>query len=267
MGKVTCKRKGVIMKKNVIAGNWKMHKTNREALRLVTRLMKLMEKHPPRKTEVVVCPPFTALAPVAELLKGSAIRLGAQNIFWEEEGAFTGEVAARMVRGAGARYVIIGHSERRRYFKEDESVINKKIQLALKNKLQVIHCVGETLEERRHNLTQDIIINQLEWGLKGLTGDDFKKVVIAYEPVWAIGTGKTATPEQAQEVHAFIREILNTLYGNQVGSRITIVYGGSVKPENAAGLLSQPDVNRALVGGACLDARSFFKIIQASETT
>ncbi len=253
------------MRKKMIAGNWKMHKTNAEAVRLVTQLKRMLEKKPVRKTEIVVCPPFTALVPVADLVKGSKIQLGAQNIFWEEEGAYTGEVSAQMVKSAGAKYVIIGHSERRRYFKEDENIINKKIRLALKNKLRVIHCVGETLEEREHHLTQDIIINQLEWGLKGFSADDFKKIVIAYEPVWAIGTGKTATPEQAQEVHAFIREILNTLYGSQIGARITILYGGSVKPENAAGLLAQPDVDGALVGGACLNARSFFQIIQVNE--
>ena len=253
------------MRQKVIAGNWKMHKTNPEAIRLVTQLRKYMEKTPPRKTRVIVCPPFTALSVVNEAIKGSKIQLGAQNMFWEEEGAFTGEISPRMIESTGAKYVIIGHSERRRYFKEDEHTINRKIHLALKNKLKVIHCIGETLEEREQNLTQDIIINQIEWGLKNITPEQMKNIIIAYEPVWAIGTGKTATPEQAQEVHAFVREMLNTIIGQNVGDRVTILYGGSVKPENAAGLLAQPDVDGALVGGACLEARSFFKIIQASE--
>ncbi len=254
------------MRQKVIAGNWKMHKTNPEAVRLVKQLRKLMEKNPPKKTRVIVCPPFTALSVVNEVIKGSKIQLGAQNMFWEEEGAFTGEISPRMIKSTGAKYVIIGHSERRRYFKEDERTINRKIHLALKNKLKVIHCIGETLEEREQNLTQDIIINQIEWGLKDVTPEQMKNIIIAYEPVWAIGTGKTATPQQAQEVHAFIREMVNTIVGQGVGNTVTILYGGSVKPENAGGLLAQPDVDGALVGGACLEAWSFFKIIQASES-
>ncbi len=255
------------MRQKVIAGNWKMHKTNSEAIRLIQQLRKLLEKTPPRRTRVMVFPPFTALSVVNDALKGSKIILGAQNIFWEDEGAYTGEVSARMVKSAGAKYVIIGHSERRRYFKEDEHTINRKIHLALKHKLKVIHCIGETLEEREQNLTQDIIINQIEWGLKDITPDQMKQIVIAYEPVWAIGTGKTATPDQAQEVHAFIREMVNTIVGGNAGDKVTILYGGSVKPENAAGLLAQPDVDGSLVGGACLQASSFFKIIQASENS
>ncbi|RMG64042.1 MAG: triose-phosphate isomerase [Calditrichaeota bacterium] len=253
------------MRQKMIAGNWKMHKTNPEAVRLVAQIRAGLEKNPVRKTRVVVCPPFTALSVVHQALKGSKIGLGAQNLFWEEEGAYTGEVSARMIKSTGARYVIVGHSERRRYFKEDEHIINKKIRLALKNGLKVIHCVGETLEEREQNLTKDIVGNQLEWDLNGLAPEDLKNVVVAYEPVWAIGTGRTATPEQAQEVHAFIRDILDALIGDQVGARMTILYGGSVKPNNAAGLLAQPDIDGALVGGACLKASSFLKIIQASE--
>ncbi len=253
------------MRQNMIAGNWKMHKTNPEALRLVRQIRAGLEKKPVRKTRVVVCPPFTALSLVSQALKGSKIALGAQNLFWEEEGAYTGEVSARMIRSTGARYVIVGHSERRRYFKEDEHIINKKIRLALQNGLKVIHCVGETLEEREQNLTKDIVGNQLEWDLRGLTPADLKHVVVAYEPVWAIGTGRTATPAQAQEVHAFIRDILDALIGDRVGEQMTILYGGSVKPDNAAGLLAQPDIDGALVGGACLKASSFLKIIQASE--
>lgn len=253
------------MRKRVIAGNWKMYKTIPEALRLVQQLQNRLEKKPPRRTQVIICPPFTALSAVNQVLDGRAISLGAQNISWAEEGAFTGEISAKMVKSAGAKYVIAGHSERRAYFKEDAAVISKKIKAALDNKLKVIHCVGETLEEREQNLTKDIVLNQIEWDLKNLSSADLKNVIIAYEPVWAIGTGRTATPEQAQEVHGFIREILDALFDEGVGKKMTILYGGSVKPANAAGLLAQPDIDGALVGGACLEAASFMKIIEASE--
>ncbi len=253
------------MRQKIIAGNWKMHKTNPEAVRLVKQLRSRLEKKPARKSKVVIFPPFTALAPVAEELKGSSILLGAQNLFWEEEGAYTGEISAKMIKSTGAKWVIIGHSERRQYFQEDENTVNRKIRIALKNKLKVILCVGEKLEEREENLTKDIVLNQVEWGLKGFTPEELKQIVIAYEPVWAIGTGKTATPEQAQEVHAFIRDILGTLFEEEVGQRMSILYGGSVKPENAEGLLAQPDIDGALVGGACLKADSFHRIIIAGE--
>jgi len=253
------------MRQKIIAGNWKMHKTNPEALRLVKQLLNRLDKKPARKSKVVIFPPYTALAPVGEVLKGTSVLLGAQNLFWEEEGAYTGEISARMIKSTGAKWVIVGHSERRQYFQEDENTVNRKIRIALKNKLKVILCVGEKLEEREENLTKDIVINQVEWGLKGFTPDELKQIVIAYEPVWAIGTGKTATPEQAQEVHEFIRDILDTLFNEEVGKRMPILYGGSVKPENAKGLLSQPDIDGALVGGACLKADSFHKIIMAGE--
>lgn len=253
------------MRKKIIAGNWKMYKTNPQALSLVKQLKNRLDKKPPQKTTVIVCPPFTALSAVGEALSNSKIELGAQNIAWEEEGAYTGEVSAQMVRSAGAKYVIVGHSERRRYFKEDERLINRKIKLALKNKLKVIHCVGETLEERKQNLTRDIVANQLEWDWKGLSRADLRNLIIAYEPVWAIGTGKTATPKQAQEVHAFLRVVIDALKTDGVGKTMTILYGGSVKPDNARGLLSQPDIDGALVGGACLVAKDFLKIIEASE--
>jgi triosephosphate isomerase len=253
------------MGKNIIAGNWKMFKTNSEALRLVKQLKTKLNKKKTNKTLVIVCPPFTALSAVSQELKGSKIDVGAQNIFVREEGAFTGEISPGMVKGAGAKYVIIGHSERRRYFKEDEKLVNQKIKLALKYKLKVIFCVGETLEERKQNLTQDIIANQLEWGLKGIRVPELKNVFIAYEPVWAIGTGKTATPKQAQEAHAFLRVVIDALYTDGIGKQMSILYGGSVKPDNALGLLSQKDIDGALVGGACLVASDFWKIIQASE--
>ncbi|MCB0291763.1 MAG: triose-phosphate isomerase [Calditrichaeota bacterium] len=253
------------MRQKIIAGNWKMFKTIPEALRLVKSLETKLEKKPPAKSRVLVFPPFTAISAVSEALKNSKIGVGAQNIAWEAEGAYTGEISATMVKNAGAKHVIIGHSERRGYFKEDPHMLNKKIKLALQHKLKVVYCIGETLEEREQNLTRDIILNQIEWDLKDLTPNDLKQVVLAYEPVWAIGTGRTATPEQAQEIHAFLRDPLDALYGEGVGKSMSILYGGSVKPENALGLLSQPDIDGALVGGACLDAGSFYKIIEASE--
>ena len=248
-----------------MAGNWKMNKTNTEALRLVQQIKNRLQKNPVKKSMVVLCPPFTALSLVAKDLKSTKIGLGAQNLFWENEGAYTGEISAKMIKNTGAQWVIIGHSERRQYFKEEERIVNKKVKIALQNKLKVILCVGETLELRQQNLTKDIVLNQVEWGLKELTPADLKNVVIAYEPVWAIGTGKTATPEQAQEIHVFLREVLDTLFGSDMGQKMSILYGGSVKPENAEGLFSQPDLDGALVGGACLEADSFYKIIKAGE--
>ena len=253
------------MPKKIIAGNWKMYKTNTEAVRLVKQLEPKLKKSPARKSNVVVFPPFTALSVVSEELKGSRIETGAQNLFWEDEGAYTGEVSAKMIKSTGAKWVIIGHSERRQYFKEEEKVINRKIKIALMNKLKVIFCVGETLEMREQNLTKDIVINQVEWGLKGLRPEHLKNLVIAYEPVWAIGTGKTATPRQAQEIHALIRDILVPLFDEKTSRNMTVLYGGSVKPENATGLFAEKDIDGALVGGACLKADSFYKIIKAGE--
>ncbi len=255
------------MRAKIIAGNWKMNKTNPEAVRLAQQIKTRLKKNPVKKVTVVLCPPFTSLTLVADTLKSTKIGLGAQNLFWEEEGAYTGEISARMIKSTGSQWVIIGHSERRQYFKEDERLLNKKIKIALKNKLKVIYCVGETLELRQQNLTKDIVLNQIEWGLKELTPADLKNVVIAYEPVWAIGTGKTATPAQAQEIHLFLREVLDTLFVEDQGQKMSILYGGSVKPENAEGLFSQPDIDGALVGGACLEADSFYKIIRAGEKT
>jgi triosephosphate isomerase len=252
------------MRKKIIAGNWKMYKNNSEAVNLVRQLKNKLEKKP-ANTTVIVCPPFTALSNVSEELMGSKIKVGAQNVFALEEGAFTGEISPKMIKSAGAKYVIIGHSERRHYFKEDERLINKKVRLALKHKLTVILCIGETLEERKQKLTRDIVANQLEWNLKQIKASELKNIVIAYEPVWAIGTGKTATPKQAQEVHAFLRVVIDALYNDGVGNKLTILYGGSVKPDNAEGLLSQPDIDGALVGGACLVANDFIKIIRASD--
>lgn len=248
------------MPKKIIAGNWKMFKTNPEAVRLVKQLNQKLKKSPAKKSSVVIFPPFTALSKVSDELKGSKIETGAQNLFWEDEGAYTGEVSAKMIKSTGAKWVIVGHSERRQYFKEEEKVINRKIKIVLMNKLKVIFCVGETLEMREQNLTKDIVINQVEWGLKGLLSEHLKNLVIAYEPVWAIGTGRTATTEQAEEAHAFIRGLLQGLFDETTAAAIRILYGGSVKPDNVDGLMAQQDIDGTLVGGASLKAADFARI-------
>jgi len=214
------------------------------------------------KVEVVVCPPFTFLSVVAEAIKGSQISLGAQNLYWEKSGAFTGEVSAPMLKSIGCAYVIIGHSERRTYFHETDETVNKKIFAALAEGLKPIVCVGETLEEREKGETFDVIKRQVTQGLAKLSAAQMKTVVIAYEPVWAIGTGKTATPEQAQEVHAFIRKLLVEMFGKTTAEETRIQYGGSVNVSNATTLMSQADIDGALVGGASLKADSFEKIIK-----
>lgn len=212
--------------------------------------------------DVVVCPPFISLLAVADVLKGSHIGLGAQNLYWEKNGAFTGEVSAPMLKSAGCAYVIIGHSERRTYFHETDETVNKKIFAALSEGLSPIVCVGETLEEREKGITFDVIKRQVKQGLANLTVEQMKTVVIAYEPVWAIGTGKTATPEQAQEVHAFIRKLLGEMFGAATAEATRIQYGGSVKPDNITTLMNQADIDGALVGGASLKADSFEKIVK-----
>ncbi|WP_457678780.1 triose-phosphate isomerase [Thermovibrio sp.] len=247
------------MRKLLIAGNWKMHKTVPEALKLVRELKEKVGKVSDR--EVLVCPPFTSLYPVGKELKGSSIKLGAQNMFYEEEGAYTGEISPVMLKDVGCSFVILGHSERRNIFKEDDELINKKVLSAVEHGLVPILCVGEKLKEREEGKTKEVVKRQVVNGLKGLRGD--KEFVIAYEPVWAIGTGKSATPEMAQEVHAFIREVLKELFGEETANKVRILYGGSVKPENAKGLLSMPDIDGALVGGASLKAESFAKIVNS----
>ncbi len=212
--------------------------------------------------EIVVCPPFISLQTVKDVLAGSNIGLGAQNVFWEKNGAFTGEVSAPMLKSVGCAYVIIGHSERRTYFGETDSTVNKRIFASLTEGLKPIVCVGETLEEREAGKTFDVIKRQITGGLANLSTEQMVPVVIAYEPVWAIGTGKTATPAQAQEVHAFIRQLLKELFGQATADATRLQYGGSVKPENAAELMSQPDIDGALVGGASLKAETFEKIIK-----
>lgn len=246
-----------------IAGNWKMNKTVGEATALVRELRGLVSMVRDR-VEIAVAPPFTALYPVAKALEDSNISLAAQNCHWEASGAYTGEVSTGMLQEVGCRYVIIGHSERRQFFGETDETVNRRLQAVLRAGLLPILCVGETLAEREGNRTLEVVGRQLKGGLAGFAAGDVGGFVVAYEPVWAIGTGKTATSDQAQEVHAFIREQLTLLHGQQTANRIRIQYGGSVKPENAAELLSKPDVDGALVGGASLKAGDFAGIIKAA---
>ena len=252
------------MRKKVIAGNWKMHKSNSEAKELVENLLNNTKEI--IKTGMIVCPPYTALSLVSELASGSSLQVGAQNMYWEPQGAFTGEISTEMIKSTGASYVIIGHSERRQFFGETDETVNKKLKAALESGLNPIVCIGESLDERESGVTNDVVGNQVEKALSGISAADMHKVILAYEPIWAIGTGKTATPDQAQDVHKFIRSILSKLYNTEVAEKTIIQYGGSVKPENAAELLSQQDIDGALVGGACLKADSFAGIIKAAES-
>lgn len=227
-----------------------MHKTIAEAKKFVSLL--LNELHDMREFEIVVCPPFTALSEVGELLKGRNIKLGAQNVFHEDQGAFTGEVSPLMLKELGVEYVIVGHSERRRIMKEDDETINKKIKAVLAKGMTPIFCVGETLEEREKGLTFCVVEKQVREGFYGLSKEQAKNVVIAYEPVWAIGTGRVATPYQAQEVHAFIRKLLSEMYDAETANEVRILYGGSIKPSNFLGLILQEDIDGGLVGGASI---------------
>lgn len=247
------------MRTPIIAGNWKLFKKSGEAVELVSQLAPLV--HNSNNVEIVIAPVFTVLSVIKPLIVNSSIKLAAQNCFWEEEGAFTGEISPGMLVDAGCTHVIIGHSERRQYFGETDATINKKIKAALSAGLIVLFCIGETLAEREADKTFDVLNTQIEKGLSGLSKADLTKVVIAYEPVWAIGTGKTATDEQAQEAHAFIRGVVATLYDLPVAESIRILYGGSVKPENVKGLMAQSDIDGALVGGASLKAESFAAIV------
>jgi triosephosphate isomerase len=245
-----------------IAGNWKMHKTVAEALALVRELRGMVSMIRDQ-VEIAVAPPFTALQPVVKAVEGSNIKVAGQNCHWEAKGAFTGEVAADMLKEAGCAYVIIGHSERRQFFGETDETVNKRLKAVFKAGLKPILCVGETLAEREAGRTLAVVERQVNGGLAGLPADEAKIIVIAYEPVWAIGTGKVATNAQAQEVHASIRKLLASAYGQSVAAGIRIQYGGSVKPDNAVELLAQPDIDGALVGGASLKADDFAKIIKA----
>lgn len=248
------------MRTPIIAGNWKLNKTSDEAVELVKALK--TEIIGISDVDVVVCPVFPSLSKVASAISGSAIGLGAQNCYWEDAGAFTGEVSAPLLKAEGVSYVILGHSERRQYFGETNHTVNKRIKAVLNQGLTPIVCVGETLEEREGNKTFTVIESQITGALENYTADQVKQMIIAYEPVWAIGTGKTATKEQAQEVHAFIRNLLVKLYNEGVAQIVRIQYGGSVKADNIAELIAQPDIDGALVGGASLKADSFAAIVK-----
>lgn len=242
----------------VIAGNWKMYKTIEEAVSFINKLIPLVSKPTP---SVYLAVPFTAISAAAEAAKGSPIHIGAQNMHDAGEGAFTGEISGNMIADAGARFVILGHSERRHIFGETSEFINKKVKAALGLGIQPILCVGETLQEREDNKTVNVLQDQLEKSLSGVSENDLRKLLIAYEPVWAIGTGRTATPEQAEEMHAFCRKFLGKKWGSDAAESVSLLYGGSVKPENTKALMEQKNIDGVLVGGASLAVDSFSKII------
>ena len=242
----------------IIAGNWKMHNTLAESAALVEALKKADNKN---NAEIIVAPSYTSLAEVARLAKGSAIKVAAQDVHWEDKGAFTSAVSPVQAKDAGATHTILGHSERRSVFGDTDEILNKKVAAALRHGLTIIFCVGETLQQREANETLSVIEGQLENGLKGFTAEQLKGLIIAYEPVWAIGTGKTATPDQAQEVHAAIRRFLTNKYGQEFANATRILYGGSVKDSNVDEIMAQTDVDGALVGGQALIAEKFTRII------
>ncbi len=250
------------MRRKMIAGNWKMNKTPAESAALALEMKELSGETD--HADVVICPTYLALEKVTEIFKKSKIETGSQDIHWENPGAYTGKVSADMVRSVGAKYSIIGHSEQRLYFHETNETVNKKIKKALQDDLIPIICVGETLEQRDQDLTHSIVESQIRSAFWGLSPARAEKCIIAYEPVWAIGTGRNATPEQAQEIHRFIRDLVKILFGDGISSDLRILYGGSMKPDNAAGLLKQPDIDGGLIGGASMKADSFQKIIDAA---
>lgn len=251
-------------RKVIIAGNWKMNKTAAEGKALVAALKPLVAGI--NDVEIVVCPTFTSLAAVVEAAKGSNVKVGAQNVHWAESGAFTGEISAAMLKEIGVEYVIIGHSERRQFFGETDATVNSRTKAALAAGLIPLVCIGELLEEREGNRTEAVLDRQIRQGLAGMSAADMSKVVIAYEPVWAIGTGKTATPAMAQETHAFVRSVLKDMFGAAVAETVRIQYGGSMKPENAAELVAECDIDGGLIGGASLKADSFADLIKNSRS-
>lgn len=249
------------MRKIIIAGNWKMNKTNKEAVEMLTELKEIVKGID--SVGIVIGAPFTALSDAVKAVAGSNIKIAAENVYPKESGAYTGEVSPVMLKEIGVEYVILGHSERREYFKESDEFINEKVKCVLAHGMTPILCIGEKLEDREAGRTNDVNKTQINGGLAGLTAEEAKKVVIAYEPVWAIGTGKTATPEIAEETHKAIREELARMFGEEVANEITIQYGGSMKPENAQELLAQADIDGGLIGGASLKAQDFSKIVKA----
>jgi len=248
------------MRTPIIAGNWKMHKTVAETRATVKALAALVADV--KNVEIVVCPPFTALAAAAEAACCTNVAIGSQNIFWEEKGAFTGEISPSMLVEAGCKYAVVGHSERRQYFGETDETVNKRVKAALKHQLIPILCVGESLTQREAGITQAICATQTRGGLQGLTAEEVAGLIIAYEPVWAIGTGKTATSKDANDVCAFIRREVATVFGQAAADAVRIQYGGSVKADNASELMAMSDIDGALVGGASLNAEDFAKIVK-----
>lgn len=251
-------------RKPMIAGNWKMNMTAKDAKQLVADILKNTSDVKRGEVDILVAPPYTALSSVSEILTSSSIFLAGQNMYWEEKGAFTGEISPVMLKDVGCSHVIIGHSERRQYFGESNDTVNKKLISAFSHGLIPILCVGESLEEREAGQTTSIIEEELERGLNGLTSKQLKSMIIAYEPIWAIGTGRTASPEQAEEVHSFIRGWIKSRGGGETSEAVQILYGGSVKPENIEGLMAMKNIDGGLVGGASLKADSFSQIIRRS---
>jgi triosephosphate isomerase len=251
------------MRKKIVAGNWKMNMDLSEGLKFAGAIEKHFRENPSDKAQVILCPPFIHLAGVAEILKHGKVALGAQNCASEASGAFTGEVSAYMVKSTGAEYVIIGHSERRSYYHEDDKLLSKKALLAINSGLKVIFCCGEVQNEREEGKHFLVVKRQLEEGLFSLTEEQMDKIVMAYEPVWAIGTGLTATPDQAQEMHKYIRDLVRDKYGNNCAKKLPVLYGGSCKPSNAAEIFSKPDVDGGLIGGASLKKEDFAAIVEA----
>jgi len=247
------------MRKPVMAGNWKMFKTPAETTAFLEKFRPMVAQS--THCEIVICPPFTNLAAAVEAAKGTAIAIGAQNIAWAKDGAFTGEVAGPMIRAVGATHAIVGHSERRQYFGETDETVLKRTQAALEFGLTPIVCVGERLEEREAGGTEECLVGQFQKGIGGLTAEQFARIVIAYEPVWAIGTGKTATPDMAADAHRCIRAQVRAKFGGPAGDAVRILYGGSVKPDNVKSLMAQPEIDGSLVGGASLDPASFASIV------
>ncbi len=249
------------MRRKLIAGNWKMNKTVQESIELVEKIIPLVKGI--KERDVLVCPTYPSLYAVSQIIKNTNIKLGGQNLFWEPSGAYTGEVAGPMLKAIGCEYVIIGHSERRQYFNETDETVNKRVKAALTNSLKPIICVGETLQEREQGITEKVVEKQVRGAFQGISEAECSHIVIAYEPVWAIGTGKNATPEDANKVHAYIRKLIKDLYNDKVAQSMLILYGGSMKPENAKELLTQEHIDGGLIGGASIVAESFVKIAMA----
>ena len=247
------------MRKSIIAGNWKMNKTPDEARALVEELIPLVAD---AECEVVVCPPFVDLCPVSKAIKGTNIHLGAQNIHWAKSGAFTGEISADMLKKFGVEYAIVGHSERRQYFGETDATVNMRAKAALENGITPIICVGESLEQRERGETDEFVASQVRGALEGISADDARRIVIAYEPIWAIGTGRTATAEMAEETITVIRKTLRSIFGNDAAETVRIQYGGSMNPQNAASLMAMENIDGGLIGGASLKAEDFSKVVK-----